>query len=58
MCSCVYFDSETRIEVQESYDDIVQLFHYGRETIVLKEDPPSISDLLSRFGADREEGTE
>lgn len=22
MCSCIYFDSEVRIEVQESYDEI------------------------------------
>lgn len=55
MCSCVYFDSEVRIEVQESYDDIVQLLYYGRETVVRNEDLPSILDLLSRLGADREE---
>lgn len=41
--------------VRESYDDIVLLLHYGRETVVRKEDIPSISDLLSRLGVGREE---
>lgn len=58
MCSCVYFDSEVRIEVQESYDDIVQLLHCGQEPVVRNEDLPSILDLLSRLGADREEGSD
>lgn len=41
--------------VRESYDDIVLLLNYGRETVVRKEDFPSISDLLSRLGVGREE---
>lgn len=44
--------------VRESYDDIVFLLNCGRETVVRKEDIPSISDLLSRLGVGREEGTE